>query len=47
MDIYYCIDTHFFQIPPSFTVEGRDILDAILRELPEGPRYAVEVRQRS
>ena len=35
------------QLPPGFTVEGLDALDAFLRELPEGPLYAVEVRHRS
>jgi uncharacterized protein YecE (DUF72 family) len=35
------------QLPPDFTVEGMEVLDAFLRELPEGPRYAVEVRHRS
>jgi len=35
------------QLPPGFSVEGREALDRFLRELPEGPRYAVEVRHRS
>jgi uncharacterized protein YecE (DUF72 family) len=35
------------QLPPDFTVEGMEVLNAFLRELPEGPRYAVEVRHRS
>ena len=35
------------QLPPDFTVEGRDLLDAFLAELPKGPSYAVEVRHRS
>jgi uncharacterized protein YecE (DUF72 family) len=35
------------QLPPDFTVEGMEVLDAFLQELPEGPRYAVEVRHRS
>ena len=35
------------QLPPDFTVEGIDVLDAFLRELPKGPSYAVEVRHRS
>ncbi|MDQ3923991.1 MAG: DUF72 domain-containing protein, partial [Actinomycetota bacterium] len=35
------------QLPPGFTAEGMEVLDAFLRELPEGPRYAVEVRHRS
>ena len=35
------------QLPPSFTVEGMKALDGFLRELPEGPRYAVEVRHKS
>ncbi len=35
------------QLPPDFTVEGMEVLSAFLRELPEGPRYAVEVRRRS
>ena len=35
------------QLPPDFTVVGMEVLDAFLRELPEGPRYAVEVRHRS
>ena len=36
-----------FQLPPDFTVEGMEVLNAFLRELPERPRYAVEVRHRS
>jgi uncharacterized protein YecE (DUF72 family) len=35
------------QLPPNFTVEGIEVLNTFLRELPEGPRYAVEVRHRS
>ena len=35
------------QLPPDFTLEGMEVLDAFLRELPKGPRYAVEVRHRS
>jgi uncharacterized protein YecE (DUF72 family) len=35
------------QLPPDFTAEGMEVLDAFLRELPEGPRYAVEVRHMS
>jgi uncharacterized protein YecE (DUF72 family) len=35
------------QLPPDFTVEGMDILNTFLQELPEGPRYAVEVRHSS
>jgi uncharacterized protein YecE (DUF72 family) len=35
------------QLPPNFTVEGMEVLNTFLRELPEGPRYAVEVRHRS
>ena len=35
------------QLPPDFTVEGMEVLDAFLRALPEGPRYAVEIRHRS
>jgi len=35
------------QLPPDFTVEGMDILSDFLQELPEGPRYAVEVRHGS
>jgi len=35
------------QLPPGFTVEGRDALDSFLRDLPEGPSYAVEVRHKS
>jgi len=35
------------QLPPDFTVEGMEVLNAFLRELPEGTRYAVEVRHRS
>jgi uncharacterized protein YecE (DUF72 family) len=35
------------QLPPDFAVEGMEVLNAFLRELPEGPRYAVEVRHRS
>lgn len=35
------------QLPPSFTVEGLGVLDDFLAALPEGFRYAVEVRHRS
>jgi uncharacterized protein YecE (DUF72 family) len=35
------------QLPPDFTLEGIDVLDAFLAELPKGPSYAVEVRHRS
>ena len=35
------------QLPPSFTVEGMGVLEDFLRRLPEGFRYAVEVRHRS
>jgi uncharacterized protein YecE (DUF72 family) len=35
------------QLPPDFTVEGRDVLATFLAELPKGPSYAVEVRHRS
>ena len=35
------------QLPPGFTVEGVEVLSAFLQGLPEGPRYAVEVRHRS
>ena len=35
------------QLPPSFTVEGMGVLDDFLRDLPDGLRYAVEVRHRS
>ena len=35
------------QLPPDFTVEGMEVLSAFLQGLPEGPRYAVEVRHRS
>ena len=35
------------QLPPGFSVEGEEVLDKFLRELPKGPRYAVEVRHRS
>jgi uncharacterized protein YecE (DUF72 family) len=35
------------QLPPDFTVEGTDVLDTFLAELPKGPYYAVEVRHRS
>ena len=35
------------QLPPDFTVEGIEVLSAFLQELPDGPRYAVEVRHRS
>ena len=35
------------QLPPDFTVEGMDVLDAFLAELPKGSSYAVEVRHRS
>jgi uncharacterized protein YecE (DUF72 family) len=35
------------QLPPGFTVEGAEVLDTFLRELPEGSSYAVEVRHRS
>lgn len=32
------------QLPPSFTVEGMDVLERFLKMLPDGFRYAVEVR---
>ena len=35
------------QLPPSFDVEGMDVLEDFLMSLPEGFRYAVEVRHRS
>jgi uncharacterized protein YecE (DUF72 family) len=35
------------QLPPGFTVEGMGVLEDFLKRLPEGPRYAVEVRHRS
>jgi uncharacterized protein YecE (DUF72 family) len=35
------------QLPPSFSVEGMGVLEDFLSILPEGPRYAVEVRHRS
>src|SRR5215210_6950519 len=35
------------QLPPSFDVEGMGVLEDFLERLPEGPRYAVEVRPRS
>jgi len=35
------------QLPPGFTVEGMEVLDAFLHRLPEGPSSAVEVRHRS
>lgn len=35
------------QLPPSFTVEGMRVLEDFLRNLPDGLRYAVEVRHRS
>ncbi len=35
------------QLPPSFTVEGMGVLKDFLKRLPEGFRYAVEVRHRS
>lgn len=35
------------QLPPSFTVEGMGELEDFLASLPEGIRYAVEVRHRS
>jgi uncharacterized protein YecE (DUF72 family) len=35
------------QLPPSFEVEGMGVLEDLLRSLPEGFRYAVEVRHRS
>ncbi len=35
------------QLPPSFTVEGMGVLEDFLDALPEGFRYAVEVRHRS
>jgi uncharacterized protein YecE (DUF72 family) len=35
------------QLPPSFTVEGMDALETFLDSLPDGFRYAVEVRHRS
>jgi uncharacterized protein YecE (DUF72 family) len=35
------------QLPPSFAVEGMGALEDFLKRLPEGFRYAVEVRHRS
>jgi len=35
------------QLPPSFDVEGIGVLEDFLKRLPEGFRYAVEVRHRS
>ncbi len=35
------------QLPPSFDVEGMGVLEDFLQRLPEGFRYAVEVRHRS
>jgi hypothetical protein len=35
------------QLPPSFTVEGMGVLEDFLKSLPDGFRYAVEVRHRS
>ncbi len=35
------------QFPPSFDVEGMGVLEDFLERLPEGFRYAVEVRHRS
>ncbi|CAA9414828.1 MAG: FIG003003: hypothetical protein [uncultured Rubrobacteraceae bacterium] len=35
------------QLPPSFTVEGMSVLEDLLKHLPEGFRYAIEVRHRS
>ena len=35
------------QLPPSFSVEGIGVLEDFLSTLPQGPRYAVEVRHRS
>src|ERR687890_335712 len=35
------------QLPPSFAVEGMGILEDFLKALPDGFRYAVEVRHRS
>jgi uncharacterized protein YecE (DUF72 family) len=35
------------QLPPSFSVEGMGVLEDFLKGLPEGFRYAVEVRHRS
>ena len=35
------------QLPPSFAVEGMGVLEDFLKGLPDGFRYAVEVRHRS
>jgi uncharacterized protein YecE (DUF72 family) len=35
------------QLPPSFDVEGMGVLEDYLKRLPEGFRFAVEVRHRS
>jgi uncharacterized protein YecE (DUF72 family) len=35
------------QLPPSFAVEGMGVLEDFLADLPQGFRYAVEVRHRS
>jgi uncharacterized protein YecE (DUF72 family) len=34
------------QFPPSFTIEGMGVLEDFLKSLPDGFRYAVEVRHR-
>ena len=35
------------QLPPSFAVEGMGVLEDFLTDLPQGFRYAVEVRHKS
>jgi uncharacterized protein YecE (DUF72 family) len=35
------------QLPPNFTVEGMGVLEDFLTDLPQGFRYAVEVRHKS
>jgi uncharacterized protein YecE (DUF72 family) len=42
-----CLGPLLLQLPPSFAVEGMAVLEDFLAELPQGYRYAVEVRHKS
>jgi uncharacterized protein YecE (DUF72 family) len=42
-----CLGPLLLQLPPSSTVEGMGVLEDFLDDLPQGFRYAVEVRHKS
>ena len=46
-DLGHRLGPLLLQLPPSFGVEGMGVLENFLKRLPEGFRYAVEVRHRS